>query len=206
MKFSSGMKILFQGDSITDACRLYDPHGLGEGYVSMVAEQFSARHPELQVTFLNRGVSAERVRGLRDRWQEDCLSLEPDVISILIGINDALGTLFWGEFTSLDSFRADYSSILELTRQKLDAQIVLLEPFLLPVSKDLMAFRKAVDARIGVVRELSEKFETVLVPLDSVFSEAMKREKPKFWSVDGVHPTAAGHGLIARSWLESVGV
>jgi lysophospholipase L1-like esterase len=172
----------------------------------MVAEQFSARHPELQVTFLNRGVSADRVRDLRDRWQVDCLSLEPDVVSILVGVNDALGTLFWGEFTSLESFEADYSSILELTRRKLDAQIVLLEPFLLPMSMDLMAFRRAVDSRIDVVRKLSEKFETVLVCLDSVFSEAVKREKPEFWSVDGVHPTAAGHGLIARSWLEGVGV
>lgn len=206
MKIRSGAKILFQGDSITDADRVYDPRGLGEGYVAMVAEQFSARHPELQVTFLNRGVSADRVRDLRDRWQVDCLSLEPDVVSILVGVNDALGTLFWGEFTSLESFEADYSSILELTRRKLDAQIVLLEPFLLPVSKDLMAFRRAVDSRIDVVRKLSEKFETVLVRLDSVFSEAVKREKPEFWSVDGVHPTAAGHGLIAWSWLDGVGV
>ncbi len=69
-----------------------------------------------------------------------------------------------------------------------------------------MAFRRAVDSRIDVVRKLSEKFETVLVRLDSVFSEAVKREKPEFWSVDGVHPTAAGHGLIARSWLDGVGV
>jgi len=205
MKIRSGAKILFQGDSITDAGRMYDPRGLGEGYVAMVVDQFSVRRPDLQVTFLNRGVSAERVRDLRDRWQEDCLSLEPDVVSILIGINDALGTLFWGEFTSLESFQADYSSILELTRQKLDAQIILLEPFLLPVSKDLMAYRKVVDSRIEIVRKLSEKFETMLVRLDSVFSEAMKREKQEFWSVDGVHPTAAGHGLIAQSWLESVG-
>ena len=205
MKIRSAAKILFQGDSITDAGRISDPRGLGEGYVAMVVDQFSVRRPDLQVTFLNRGVSAERVRDLRDRWQEDCLSLEPDVVSILIGINDALGTLFWGESTSLESFQADYASILELTRRKLDAQIILLEPFLLPVSKDLMAYRKAVDSRIEIVRKLSEKFETMLVRLDSVFSEAVKREKPKFWSIDGVHPTAAGHGLIAQSWLESVG-
>jgi lysophospholipase L1-like esterase len=87
---------------------------------------------------------------------------------------------------------------------KLDAQIVLMEPFLLWVSNDLSPYRSGLDARIGIVRKLSSRFETELVGLDSIFSEATKREKPEFWSVDGVHPTAAGHALIAKSWLDMV--
>jgi len=79
-----------------------------------------------------------------------------------------------------------------------------LEPFLLQLANDLDALRSDLDSRIGIVRKLSKEFRTELVRLDSIFSKAGKREKPEFWSLDGVHPTAAGHGLIARSWLDSV--
>ncbi len=204
MKIRSGMKLLFQCDSITDAGRVFDPYGLGEGYVRMIVEQLSVRRPSLELTFLNRGVSADRVRDLRDRWEDDCLRLEPDVVSILVGINDVLAGPFFGEVTSLSDFEADYSGILKLTREKLNAKIVLIEPFLLPVSKDLTSYRSDLDSRIRIIRKLSGEFETELVGLDSIFSEAAKQQEPEYWSVDGVHPTAAGHALIAKSWLDLV--
>src|SRR4030042_7163758 len=117
MKIRSGAIVLFQGDSITDADRNpFDLGDLGSGYVAMVAERFSAVHPEVGAVFLNRGVSGDRIRDLRSRWQEDCLSLKPDVVSILVGINDVVGA-FWGESASLESFEADYASILDLTRK-----------------------------------------------------------------------------------------
>jgi acyl-CoA thioesterase I len=205
MRVRSGAKILFQGDSITDADRDYfDPSDLGRGYVRMVAEEFIAKYPEVKPVFLNRGVSGDRVRDLKRRWQIDCLSLKPDVVSILIGINDTLGTFFWDEPTSLESFEADYASILEFTRRSLDARIVLLEPFLLPVSNELLALRSDVDSRIKVVKKLALEFETDLVELDQTFLEASEKESPKFWSVDGVHPTIEGHALIAQNWLISI--
>lgn len=202
MRIRSGTTILFQGDSITDADRnRRKAHDLGTGYVMMVAERFLAKHPEVNVRFLNRGISGNRVRDLRKRWEKDCLSLRPDVVSILIGVNDTLGTFFWGEPTSVESFEEDFVSILNLTRKNLDAQIVLLEPFLLPLSKEQMVLRQDIDARIEVVRDLAKEFKTDLVQLDSIFSEAAMVKKPEFWSMDGVHPTPAGHGLIAESWL-----
>ncbi len=205
MKIRSGATVLFQGDSITDAGRDYwDLGDLGAGYAAMVAEWFSAKHPKADVVFLNRGVSADRIRDLKERWQEDCLSLKPDVVSILVGINDAFGGLFWNEPASVESFEADYVSILELTRGNLDAQLVLMEPFLLPVSKEVMPLMEDVDLRIRVVGKLAKEFGAVLVPLGSIFAEAAKRAAPEFWSLDGVHPTQAGHELIARSWLNSI--
>jgi lysophospholipase L1-like esterase len=202
MRISSGATILFQGDSITQAGRTrWKNHGLGNGYVTMVAERFFAKHPEDSTKFLNRGISGNRIRDLRERWQKDCLNLKPDVVSILIGVNDTLGEFFWGEPTSIESFEEDYLSILNLTRKTLNAQIVLLEPFLLPLSKDQKVLRHDIDARIKVVRKLAKKFETVLVQLDLVFGEAAKVKGPEFWSKDGVHPTPAGHALIAESWL-----
>ena len=205
MRISAGSTILFQGDSITDADRnRWKKLDLGNGYVMMVAERFFAQHPEVNVRFLNRGISGNRIRDLRARWQKDCLNLKPDVVSILIGVNDTLGTFFWGEPTSNERFEEDYLSILNLTRKNLDAQIVLLEPFLLPLSKEQMVLRCDIDARIKVVRKLAEEFETVLVQLDSVFAEAAKAKAPEFWSNDGVHPTPAGHALIAESWLSNM--
>jgi acyl-CoA thioesterase I len=205
MRISSGATILFQGDSITDADRnRKKTHDLGTGYVMMVAERFFAKHPEGNVRFLNRGISGNRIRDLRKRWQKDCLNLKPDIVSIMIGVNDTLGTFFWGEPTSMETFEEDFVNILNLTRRNLDAQIVLLEPFLLPLSKEQMVLRLDIDARIKVVRKLAKEFETVLVQLDSAFSEAAKVKAPVFWSMDGVHPTPAGHALIAESWLSNI--
>lgn len=205
MRIPSGATILFQGDSITDAHRSrWRMHDLGTGYVMMVAEHILVRHPEAGVKFLNRGISGNRIRDLRKRWQKDCLNLKPDIVSILIGINDTLGTFFWDEPTSIEDFEEDYIAILDLTRKNLNAQIVLLEPFLLPLSKEQIVIRPDVDARIRVVRKMAQEFDTELVRLDFVFSEAAKEKPPELLVTDGIHPTPAGHALIAESWLNNV--
>jgi lysophospholipase L1-like esterase len=101
-------KILFQGDSITDSDRNYKNFdSLGTGYVMMASMWFSAKYPERKVTFLNRGVSGNRVRDLKNRWQKDCLNLKPNVVSILIGVNDTLGRYFWNSPTSMEEFEND---------------------------------------------------------------------------------------------------
>ena len=203
MRIRAGATILFQGDSITDADRNHwKTHDLGCGYVKTVAERLFVEHPKLSLRFLNRGISGNRIRDLRERWQMDCLNLKPDIVSILIGVNDTLGTFFWGEPTSIEDFEKDYESILSLTRKSLDAQIILLEPFLLPLSKEQTILRHDIDARIRVVKKLAEVFQTELVQLDSIFFVASKEKGPEFWSTDGVHPSPAGHTLIAESWLK----
>jgi len=203
MRIRSGATILFQGDSITDADRNHwKTHDLGGGYVKIVAKRLSFEHPELGVRFLNRGISGNRIRDLRERWQMDCLNLKPDIVSILIGVNDTLGTFFWGEPVSIEDFEKDYEYILSLTRKNLDAQIILLGPFLLPLSKEQTILRHDIDARIRVVKKLAEVFQTELVQLDSIFFVASKEKGPEFWSTDGVHPSPAGHTLIAESWLK----
>jgi len=205
VRLVEGSRVLFQGDSITDADRNpFDLGDLGSGYVAMVEERFFERHPEGRVVFLNRGVSGDGVRDLRSRWQDDCLDLKPDVVSILVGINDVFDGLFWNESVSTESFETDYASILELTRRNLDAQLVLMEPFLLPVSKEVLPVMDEVDSMSRVVGKLAGEFGAVLVPLGSIFKKAAKLEAPEFYSLDGVHPTQAGHELIAQSWLKIV--
>lgn len=190
---------LFQGDSITDSGRKSNHNeSLGDGYVMMTAAWLSALHPEKNLKFFNRGVGGNRVRALRDRWKKDCLDLRPNLVSILIGVND----IHWKP-TSQESFKSDYANILEQTRQ-LKCQIVLLEPFLVDSKGNFLKLRRELNKKIEVIRELSREFETKLIPLNDIFVEACAKRAPSFWALDGVHPTLAGHALIAQSWIKGV--
>jgi acyl-CoA thioesterase-1 len=205
MRILSDQTVLFQGNSITDAGRNpWEPQDLGTGYVMIVAQKFFTENPELNVTFLNRGISGNRIRDLRERWRRDCLDLKPEIVSIMIGVNDTLGALFWGEPISIEDFVKDYTYILSLTQKNLNPQIVLMEPFILPFPEETKSLRYNLNSRIKVVRKLAEEFNTELIQLNSIFSAASKEKKPEFWSTDGVHPTPAGHALIADSWLSKV--
>jgi lysophospholipase L1-like esterase len=196
---SDNLKILFQGDSITDAGRERNHNeSLGDGYVMFTAAWLSALYPEFHLKFLNRGVAGNRVRDLRSRWKKDCLDLRPDLVSILIGVND----IHWKP-TSTESFRSDYSSILEQTKQ-LKSQIVILEPFLVDANGSfLQLYHKLMD-KINIIRELAEEFETKLISLNDVFAKASTKRGSSFWTLDGVHPTLVGHALIAQSWIKDV--
>lgn len=120
-----------QGDSITEAGRDYARRDhLGTGYPMMVANWFSAKQNEKKVKFLNRGVGADRIKDLKNRWQKDCLDLKPEIVSILMGINDTVGKHFWKSRTTTKSFEADYRTILEQMHDLLGAKIILLTPFM----------------------------------------------------------------------------
>lgn len=200
--------VLFQGDSITDWGRnRNDVHSLGHGYPAIVAGMFSAMNPDVKVTFYNRGISGNRVRDLKERWEKDCLALQPNVVSIMIGINDT-----WrrydgaNDYTPVESFKADYHDILLQVKEKTDAKIVLMEPFVLPFPEDRKAWREDLDPKIHAVRELAAEFEAKLVPLDGIFNSIALKNGPDYWTTDGVHANEAGQGVIAKAWLESVGL
>ena len=196
--------VLFQGDSITDCGRGYqDDQDLGCGYAMMAAAWFSAAWPEKQVRFLNRGISGNRAQDLRARWQQDCLALKPTWVSIMIGINDTWRRYDSADPTSAEAFEEAYRAILDACRH-LQARLVLCEPFLLPVYPDQIRWRQDLDPKIAVVRRLAREFEAILVPLDGLFAQAATRRAPAFWAADGVHPTPAGHALIAQAWLRAV--
>lgn len=198
--------VLFHGDSITDAGRNQENEGLGTGYAMMESAWFSAVHPKRNVRFINRGVEGYRVRDLRDCWSKDCLELKPEVVSILIGINDIFRKGLFGlrQSTAIESFENDYREILESTRNTLNSRIILLEPFLLHVTKATIKLRKNLDPIREVVSDLSREFKTLYIPLDKIFAESTQTKEPSFWAQDGVHPTLAGHALIAHHWLKTV--
>ena len=200
-------RILFQGDSITDCGRdRSQPHALGGGYAMMAASFLSATHPELAPVFFNRGISGNRTGDLVDRWQEDCLDLKPDVLSLYIGINDVWRRYDRNLVTSPEEFEKNYRILLERTIGTLPSiKLIMVEPFVLPVPEDRKAWRLDLDPKIDVVRHLAREYRAVYVPLDGIFAAASTRQEPAFWAPDGVHPSPAGHALIAQSWLKAVG-
>ena len=200
-----GALVLFQGDSITDAGRYYDdPLDMGAGYARMAASRFAEAFGDKGVRFLNRGISGNRAVDLKERWYRDCLALEPDWVSIMIGVNDAWRRYDSDDPTSCDDFAESYRDILTRTRDVPAARLIMLEPFVLPVSPEVVGFREDLDPKIEAVRSLAEEFDAILVPLDRLFAQAVSRQAPSYWSEDGVHPTLAGHELIAEAWLEAV--
>ncbi|SBT40415.1 SGNH/GDSL hydrolase family protein [Micromonospora auratinigra] len=197
-----GGRVLFIGDSITDAGRdRTDGGDLGTGYAMMAAAWFTARHPVHRVDFVNRGVSGDRVRDLRARWQADCLALAPDVVSILIGVNDMWRRYTTDDPTSAADFARDYRALLESTR-RLGARTVLVEPFLVPLDDAQRRWREDLDPKVDVVRRLAAEFDATLVAVDELFRAADVDERT--WTRDGVHPTPFGHALIAQAWLRAV--
>lgn len=207
LKIKNGDKILFTGDSITDCgCSASENiNFLGHGYPVFIAALLGARNPELDLTFVNTGISGHRVSDLKARWERDVINHKPEVVSILIGINDVASRYSRNLPISAFEFEAEYRFILEKTRRELpEAAILLMEPFVLPLPEDRRLWRDDLDKKLQVVRDLAAELADALVPLDGIFNTAACRREKSFWTPDGVHPTPAGHALIAESWIASV--
>lgn len=201
--------IVFIGDSITDGGRARTGsdfnHTMGQDYAYLLAARLGTRLAERNLTFVNRGISGDRVLDLQARWKTDVLDLKPEVLSILVGINDTLAPR--GE--TLEQFAEIYDRILQDTLVALpNIRIVLGEPFLLPVGKyqaSYAATLSEVKKRQNVVARLAEKYHLPLIRYQAVFDAACARAPAAHWSWDGVHPHYAGHGLMAEAWLETLG-
>ncbi|MEK4041681.1 SGNH/GDSL hydrolase family protein [Paenibacillus sp. FSL F4-0122] len=206
MIFQQNDVILFQGDSITDWGRNHeDASSLGVGYAMMVAARLGYLYPEKNLTFINRGIGGNRIVDLQGRWDKDCLDLKPTWVSIYIGINDTWRRFDSGEETTPEQFEASYRDLIKRTQKSLDAKLVLIEPFVLPVPEDRSTWRQDLDPKIHIVRELAREYGAPLVPLDGLFAAASVKAEPAYWAYDGVHPTPAGHALIADAWLKTMG-
>lgn len=206
MLIDKGDLVLFQGDSITDTNRDRVNDSLGTGYAYIAASLFSSLYPEMEVRFVNRGISGNRVRDLETRWDEDCLALKPAVLSIMIGINDCWKRYSLNDPVPLESYHSGYRRLLTRVQENLpETKLILMEPFLIPTLPERAIWREDLDPKIQVVRELAREFGAAFVPLDGLFAAACSKREPAYWAPDGVHPSPAGHGLIARAWLEAAG-
>ena len=207
MLITANDAILFTGDSITDCGRVREnPDHLGFGYAAFTAAHLQARLASPELKIYNRGISGNRVCDLLGRVEKDLIALRPTVVSILIGINDTWRRYDRNDPTSAELFERYYRTLLEKIRQETPARVVLLEPFLLHVPEDRLAWREDLNPKIDVTRKLAIEFGAELLPLDGLFAQAATLSPAAYWAPDGVHPSAAGHALIAERWLENAGL
>lgn len=202
--------ILFQGDSITDMGRnrnrkgANDNSGLGPGYPFIAASQLLLNHRDKNLQIYNRGISGNVVPQLVERWDEDCISLKPNVLSILIGVNDYWHTLGGGYKGTLQSYRDAYTGLLETTMKALpNVKLIIGEPY-------AIAGVKAVDnswfptfkGYQDVARQLAEKYDVPFIPYQKIYEKAIQSAPASYWTPDGVHPNTAGDALMAKAVLE----
>lgn len=206
-----GAVILFQGDSITDDGRdkkLQEANhakSLGRGYPALAAGQLLGAYPELGLKIHNRGISGNKVPDLAARWQADAIDLKPDILSILIGVNDLWHTLAFGQKYkgTVADYETGYRALLERTQKEVPGvRIVICEPFTLRTSDD---FKVLAEYR-AVAKKLAGEMKLTFVPFQSVFDEATKAAPAEFWLWDGIHPSPAGHALMLQAWRKAVGI
>jgi acyl-CoA thioesterase-1 len=198
--------ILFTGDSITDCGRVRDnTFHLGSGYAAMTAAHLQVHLASPELKIYNRGMGGNRLHDLLGRVEADLLALNPTVVSILIGINDVWRRYDHNTPTEIKAFERDYRVLLEKIAS-IESRVVMLEPFLLHVPADRYAWREDLNPKIDVVRKLAIEFGATLLPLDGLFAQAATQAPEAYWAFDGVHPTAAGHALIAKTWLKNAGL
>lgn len=208
---SSQLNFLFQGDSITDGNRgrSKDPnHILGHGYAFSIASRAGATFAEKANMFYNRGISGNKITDLQQRWQTDTLDLKPDVLSILIGVNDTDSVVKQQNIVTVEKYEEVYRSLLDQTKVQLpDCLFVLCEPFIMPVGRvkdNWAAWNGDMQKRQAVVARIAKDYKTIFVPLQKIFNGAVSRAVADYWVWDGIHPTYSGHELITREWLKQV--
>ena len=202
------MKILFQGDSITDCSRSRDLDGYpGSGYPLFVMAELGYENPG-QYEFVNRGVSGNRIVDLYARMKVDILGVKPDVMSILIGVNDV-----WHEFKEIpngvdaEKYFNIYSMLIEEVKAELpNLKIMIMEPFVLKgtgTEADWAKFRPEVEKRAEMAKKIAEKFNLPFIPLQAGFDALAEKMPADYWLVDGVHPVAYGHQYIKEQWIKA---
>jgi len=204
---ATGTVILFQGDSVTDCGRdrsATDANAagaLGSGYPLLVASAALAEHPEGALKFYNRGVSGNKVPDLQERWAHDTLDLKPDVLSILIGVNDFWHKLSKGYTGTAQDYENQYTALLVQTRQALPSvRLIVLEPFVLRCCAVNEQWFPEFTARQAAAARVASQAGATFVPLQAVFDERVRTAPQQYWASDGVHPTVAGHAVIAEQW------
>jgi lysophospholipase L1-like esterase len=212
IKLLKEQAILFQGDSITDSGRNKEDSGfntarnLGSGYPLLAGAAILNKYEALNLKIYNKGISGNKVFQLAERWDKDCLEIKPDVLSILIGVNDIWHKLNGTYNGTAEIYRNDYIALLERTIKALpNVKLIICEPFAVKGVKavddkwypEFLDYQKA-------AKDIARQFRATFIPFQSIFDEAQKRAPGSYWTGDGVHPSLAGAQLMAKAWMKAL--
>ncbi|MFT7618596.1 MAG: lysophospholipase L1-like esterase [Planctomycetota bacterium] len=210
-KPKKGARILFQGDSITDVQRHRKHVGpnngaaLGRGYPFLIASTLLAKFPGSELKCFNRGISGNKVPDLAARWQKEAIDLKPDVLSILVGVNDIWHKLGGGYDGTVKTYEDGFLALIQQTQKALPkTKIVICEPFVLRCGAVGEKWFPEFDERRAAAKRVTKATNCTWIPFQEIFDEATKHAAPSYWAGDGVHPSIAGHALMAKAWVELV--
>ena len=194
------------GDSITDCGRFYDASGLGDGYVRFVHDALQRRYSQLEITVINRGVGGNTVRDLKHRWQQDVLDLNPDWLSIMIGINDVWRQVDkWDlpeNWILIDEYEQTLDELVGIVAPSLTG-LILMTPYVLELNRE-DKMRSKMDQFGQVVREISQKYDAIFVDTQSAFDTFLQKHAASEISNDRVHMNAVGHQVLADAFLRAI--
>ena len=198
-------RLLFIGDSITAWGRFEDPEQLGNNYVRIIRDRLATGAPAVLPEIINKGIDGNRITDLADRWREDVLQLDPDFLSISIGINDVWRQLdqAFGDQVKPDQFEQIYDRLLNESRAQTDATIILLEPTIIEENIHSKG-NERLKAYLAVVERLAKKYDCILVPTHQACLAYLAENLDVPLTIDGVHMTSTGNELMAKTWLEAV--
>ena len=200
------MKILFQGDSVTDAGRdRSDPHDMGNGYPRFASAMIQDSFPDTELEFVNLGISGNRTEHLVERLEADFMDIQPDIVSVLIGVNDV-----WHHYafeyveTTDEQFEANYRKVLDSLKSRTSARILMIQPFLLEtVDPAKQVLCEELARKKAIVKRLADEYADAYLPLDEIL-HAEEEEKPAYYAADGVHPTPDGACFIGEAYLRAI--
>lgn len=195
-------RYLFSGDSITDGGRLWLPEykGLGNGYVRQISLAFEKQG--MTCEFLNRGHDGFTIQRILKNLDRDCLSLNPDYVTLLAGINNISAFFHTGETPEKQGFYEDYERILQVITENTNAQILCMGPFVFPKPAEYLKWIAPVLEMEARIRELTEKFSDIsFLALHGPLNEAGNTYGFDAVTTDGIHLTEFGHALLCRLWI-----
>jgi lysophospholipase L1-like esterase len=199
------MKILFQGDSVTDAGRdRSDPHDMGNGYPRYASAMIQDSFPDTELEFVNLGIGGNRTEHLVERLETDFIEIQPDIISIMIGVNDVWHHYSHGIETSDEQFEKNYRAVLDAIKTRTSARILMIQPFLLEtVDPAKQAYTEELARKQAIVKKLADEYADAYLPLDEILHSETE-EEPAYYAADGVHPTPDGACFIGEAYLGAI--
>lgn len=228
---TSGLRVLFIGDSITDGNwgNVCSPkpsserslgdmnHIYGSGYMYLCASYYQGNYPEKEYDFFYRGISGNTLLDLEKRWKEDVIEMNPDVLSVLIGTNDIHHHLRSGNGKAFDFevWERRYRALLDCSlKANPKLKIILAAPFVantgnMRKSKNFAERDSMVRRCAAIVERIAHDYHAIYLPYNTMFDELLKTcptSKDTYWIWDGLHPTPAGHRRMADMWIERVGL